>query len=144
MWRRNLVSLVVTAAVGLVFTSLAIAQFTRTASASLPLSSTTLAPPTALSPVQTNCKNSKPPEITVTWTATTSAFATGYTVERAPAAGGPFATVATLASGTTSTVDPDLTLAYTTTYFYRVSSTFHSWTGTSAVASVTTLNNKCA
>jgi hypothetical protein len=144
MWRRNLAALAVAAAVGLVFTSLAIAQFTNTVSRALPLSSTTLAPPTAVSPTQTNCRNSKPPEITIAWTATPSAFATGYVVERAPAAGGPFATIATLASGTTSTVDPDLTLAYTTTYFYRVSSTFHSWTGTSTVASVTTLSNKCA
>jgi hypothetical protein len=144
MWRRSVLVLLIAGAVALAFTSLAIAQFTRTASSTLPVSTTTLAPPTAVSPTQTNCRNNRPPEITVAWTATTSAFATGYTVERAPAAAGPYATVATLAIGTTSTVDPDLTLAYATAYYYRVHSTFRSWTGTSAVASVTTLSNKCA
>ena len=132
------------AVVALGAASTAAAQFTRAATAGpTTLASATLAPPTAVTAVQTNCKNAKPVAITVGWTATASAFATGYRVERGTTSGGPYSSLATLAVGTTSYVDADPALAYTTTYYYRVLATYRSWTGASAQWAVTTLSNKC-
>jgi hypothetical protein len=122
----------------------ATAQFTRLATGgSMSLASATLAPPTAVTAAQTNCKNNKPPTITIGWTATSSAFATGYRIERATTSGGPYSLVANVVIGTTSYVDVDPTLGFTTTYHYRVLSTYQSWTAASAEATVTTLNIHC-
>jgi hypothetical protein len=133
-----------TVIVALAAASIAAAQFTSSlAGGSMNLSSSTLAAPIGITPVQTNCKNNKPVEITVTWAATTSAYATGYTVQRATTSGGPFSTVGTVAIGTTTYVDTAPVLAYTTTYYYRVQSTYLSWTAASTQGAVTTLNIHC-
>jgi hypothetical protein len=131
-------------ATGLVFVSIATAAFQSSSSAGpMAVSSATLAPPTGTSATQINCRNNKPVQISVSWTATTSAFATGYTVRRATTSGGPYTTIGTTPIGTTSYTDLDPTLAYTTSYYYVVQATYQSWTGTSNQATVTTLNFKC-
>jgi hypothetical protein len=140
---RRLVAAVLAAA-ALGAASTATAQFTRLATGgSMSLASATLAPPTAVTALQTGCKNNKPVTITIGWTATSSAFATGYQIERATASGGPYSVVANVAIGTTSYVDADPTLGFTTTYYYRVLSTYQSWTAAAAQATVTTLNIHC-
>jgi hypothetical protein len=140
----RLLALALAVAAALAAASIAAAQFTGSvAGGSMALASGTLAPPSAVAAAQTSCRNNKPVQITATWTATTSAFATGYTIERSPTSGGPFSAVGTVAAGTTAYVDTDPTLAYTTTYYYRVQATFNSWTAASAQTSVTTLNSKC-
>jgi len=68
-----------------------------------------------LTATQTNCKNNKPPTNTIGWTATSSPFATGYRVERGTTNGGPYSLVANVAIGTTSYLDVDPTLGFTTT-----------------------------
>jgi hypothetical protein len=140
---RRLVA-AVAVAVALAAASTATAQFTRSAAAGpASLASATLAPPTATTAAQTNCKANKPVTITVSWTATTSVFATGYRIERATSTAGPFSLVASIAIGTTSQVDSSPGLAYTTPYVYRVLATFQSWTAPSAAASMTTLSSVC-
>ncbi|HEY8757526.1 MAG TPA: hypothetical protein VIN74_03425 [Candidatus Limnocylindria bacterium] len=124
--------------------STATAQFTKSATAGpMSFASATLAPPTAVTATQTNCKNNKPPTNTIGWTATSSPFATGYRVERGTTNGGPYSLVANVAIGTTSYLDVDPTLGFTTTYYYRVLSTYQSWTGASGQVALTTLDNKC-
>jgi len=141
----RLLVLGVAAALVLGGASVAAATFTNSAtSGTMSVSSTTLAAPTAPHAAQTNCKANKPVTITVGWTATTSAFATGYTVERATTSGGPYTPIAMVAIGTTSYLDADPTLAYSTTYHYVVQATYHSWTATSTQTAVTTLSSRCA
>src|ERR1700730_3321325 len=79
-----------------------------------------LALPTNLTAQQTNCKNNKPVQITISWKTTTSAFATGYTIQRSTTSGGPYTTIGTTPIGTTTYADNDATLAYTTSYYYVV------------------------
>ena len=82
--------------------------------------------------------------ISLSWTKTASGFATGVAVERATTSGGPYATIATLGKNKVTYTDSDPALAYTTTYYYVVQSTFLAWTGDSTEVAVTTLNNNCA
>jgi fibronectin type 3 domain-containing protein len=84
-------------------------------------------------------------QVNVSWTATTSAFATGYTIQRGTAAGGPFATVGTVSGVSTVTfTDTTGTLALSTPYYYVVVATFASWTSpNSNVATVTTPDKNC-
>jgi hypothetical protein len=134
-----------TIVVALAAASIAAAQFKSSlAGGSMNLSSSTLAAPTGVTPTQTNCRNNRPIELTVTWTATASAYATGYTVQRTTTSGGPFSTVGTVPIGTTTYVDTDPVLTYTTSYYYRVQSTYLSWTAPSTQGAVTTLNVHCA
>ncbi|MDX6488131.1 MAG: hypothetical protein QOK13_746 [Gaiellaceae bacterium] len=140
---RRLVAAVI-AALALGAASTATAQFTNPATAGpMSLASATLAPPTAVTAIQTNCKNGKPPTNTVGWTATSSAFATGYRIERATTSGGPYSLVASVAIATTSYLDADPALASSTTYYYRAVSTYQSWTNASGQVALTTLSNKC-
>jgi hypothetical protein len=135
---------VVIAALALGAVSTATAQFTNSATAGpMSLTSATLAAPTSATATQTNCKNAKPPTNTIAWTATSSAFATGYRIERATTSGGPYSLVANVAIGATSYLDADPTLASATTYYYRVLSTYQSWTTASGQISLTTLSTKC-
>jgi len=141
---RSLLILPAAVALALATASAALATFTSTASSGpMSLSSATLAPPSGTGATQVSCRNGKPPQISVSWTATSSGFATGYTIRRATTSGGPYSTVANVAIGATSYTDASASLAYTTTYYYVVDSTYLAWTATSNEASVTTLNNKC-
>src|SRR5439155_1538747 len=62
----------------------------------------------------------------------------------ATTSGGPYTPIAMVAIGTTSYLDADPTLAYSTTYHYVVQATYHSWTATSTQTAVTTLSSRCA
>ncbi len=62
-------------------TSAAYATFTRSGSATQAISTQTLQPPTgAAATLTSQCKSSKAQQVTVTWTASISAFTTGYTI----------------------------------------------------------------
>jgi hypothetical protein len=141
---RRLAVLVTSLAVGLGFASAALATFTSAASSGpMNLTSATLAAPTGPAAVELACANSKPAVISVSWTASTSSFTTGYTISRAATAGGPYTAIGTVSAGTTSFTDPSVTLAYSTAYFYVVDATYQSWTARSGQASVTTLSKLC-
>ena len=109
---------------------------------SLAVSSATLAAPTGVAAAQGACTPRQRTSLTVvvTWAATSSPGATGYTVLRGTRATGPFTAEGTVSGiGTTSWTDATGQLRFTTTYYYVVESTVQSWTSpNSATASVTT------
>jgi hypothetical protein len=109
----------------------------------LTVATSTLARPTAVSASQTNCRINRGVELKVTWSATSSTYATSYTVERATASSGPFSSVSSVAIGQTSYIDNSAALESSTTYYYRVSTVYRSWTAASTVASVKSLGKSC-
>jgi signal peptidase len=78
------------------------------------------------------------PKVALTWTPTASAYATGYEVRRATSAGGPYTLVATLAGRSTASWT-DTSVSAGTTYWYRLRSTYLSWSSadTPAVSATT-------
>jgi hypothetical protein len=130
--------------VALVLTPVALAVFTDPASGGpFTVSSATLSPATKLAVAQPNCRSGKGVELGLTWTATSSSYATSYAVERATSASGPFTLVASLPSTQAAYTDSSGSLAYSTTYYYRVSAVYRSWTAASTVSSIKTLNKFC-
>ncbi len=122
----------------------ALAVFTKTAvGGPLTVVTATLAAPTGVSATQANCRNNKTPEIGVAWSATSSTYATSYTVERATASAGPYTVLGSVAVPKTSYTDTSGTLGYSTTYYYRVAAVYRSWSATSTPASVKTLSRFC-
>jgi hypothetical protein len=111
----------------------AYATFVSSPSATQAISTQTLQPPTGASAALTSqCKSTKTQQVTVTWTATTSAFATGYTITRSPA----FASSVTVSAATTSWVDN--TVAHSTAYTYTVLATYQQWSSGVTPGAVTT------
>lgn len=126
-------------------TQIALAVFSKAVTGGpLTVASATLAAPTKTSVSQANCRPNKTPEITVTWSASSSSYLTSYSVERATASNGPYTSVASLATSYTSYADSSAALGYSTTYYYRVSAVYKSWTAVSSSASVKTLSKSCA
>lgn len=126
----------------LVCAPLALAIFTRSVTGGpLTISTATLSPPSEVKASQVNCKINKSPEIKVEWAA--PEWVSSYVVERATSSAGPYTTLATLTATQTSYTDTSASLAYSTTYYYRVSLTYDSWSATSASASVKTSNKNC-
>ena len=113
----------------------------------LPVSSATLAAPTGAAATTSACTKHDPTtiQVAVSWTATSSAFASGYTIMRGNAAGGPFSTVGNVSGRTTVTfTDTSGTMALSTNYYYVVVATFASWSsGNSNVATVLTPDTNC-
>ena len=128
---RPLCVVIVTAAVALA--GPADAGFSSPASAALAVSSATLAPPAVLSGVCLLL----PARMTLTWTASATVGATGYTVLRRTT-GGTFTTVGTV-SGRTTTGFVDLTVSVLQAYDYVVLTTVHAWTSTPTSVTVTCL-----
>jgi hypothetical protein len=123
---------------------LALAVFNKIAPGGpLTIATATLSPPGGVTAAQTNCRLNKNPEIEVTWSATSSSYASSYTVERATASAGPYTAIASVAIGKTSYTDKSGSLQYSTTYYYRVSTVYDSWNAISTAASVKTLNSLC-
>jgi len=121
---------VVVCAVGGTATA-AYATFSSGDSAVQAISTQTLQPPTGVAATLTSaCKANKAQQVTVTWTASGSAFATGYTIQRNST------TVATVSATTTSWIDN--TVAHSTTYTYTVLATYQQWSSGATAAAVTT------
>ena len=121
----------------------ALADITTNVSVSQTLATATLAPATSTAAAQVACKNNKPPQINITWTASASTFTTGYTVYRSTTDGSGYTQIGTTGSSSTSFTDPSTTLAYATTYYYVVDAAAQSWSARSVQAQVTTLSSKC-
>jgi hypothetical protein len=136
--------LAIVACVLLASAPVALAAFIHSATGGpLTVASATLAAPGSVKAAQINCRTNKTPEIEVSWSATSSTYATSYSVERATASSGPYTSLSSVAIGETSYTDKSGSLGYSTTYYYRVSSVFHSWSTTSTSASVKTLGKLC-
>jgi hypothetical protein len=140
--RRAFVS-ILAVVVTLAAAAAAFADFAASASSAQTISTATFAPPSGPTAVQVSCKNNKPPQISVSWTASGSGFTTGYTIYRSTTSGGGYTQIGTVNASTTTFTDPSTSLDYTTTYYYVVDATFQSWTARSSEAQVTTLSSKC-
>lgn len=106
------------------------------------VSTATLAAPTSPAATRGLCVPAVSVQVLVTWVATTSTFADGYEVRRGTISGGPYTTVATVDSLTTSHTDTGL--AFSTTYHYVIRAKRHAWrSADSGQASVTTQNTLC-
>jgi hypothetical protein len=128
----------------LVSSQVALAVFNKTAAGGLTtIATSTLAPATLLTVSQVNCRNKKTPEIEVDWAATSSSYVTSYSVERATSSNGTYTLVATVLAEQTVYTDKSGSLGYSTTYYYRVSALYRSWSAVSTVKSVKTLSNSC-
>jgi len=145
--RRRHISAVVSvllAVAMLASAQVALAVFSHTATGGpLTVATATLAPAKGLTAAQINCRTNKTPEIEVSWTATSSTYATSYTVERATLSTGPYTAVGSVAISKTSYTDKSASLTYSTTYYYRVAAVYESWSATSTAASVKTLDQLC-
>jgi len=125
MRRRLPALLALVSAAVLVSAAAAYATFTGGASAAQSISTNTLQPPTSLQgAVAASCK-----KVTLTWTGSASAYATGYTIQRNGT------TLATVAAGTTTYADSSA--AKTTSYTYTVLTTFQQWSAGSSVNATT-------
>jgi fibronectin type 3 domain-containing protein len=123
-------------------TPVALAIFTRaTTGGPLTVSTATLSPPNEVKATQINCKTSKSPEIKMEWSAPERV--SSYVVERATSSSGQYTALATVPVTQTTYIDTSGSLGYSTTYYYRVSSTYDSWSAISASASVKTSNKNC-
>jgi hypothetical protein len=145
--RRQGISIVVGAllvAAMLTSAQVALAVFSKAVTGGpLTLVTATFSAPGGLTATQTNCRTNRSPEIYVDWNATSSSYVTSYTVERATASAGPYTSAGTVTSPETAYTDSSGSLGYSTTYYYRVKAVYHSWSATSTVASVKTLNKSC-
>lgn len=115
----------------------AFGSFADSARAASSFSTTQLAAPTALTATG-GCTTSTPklPRVSLSWTATTTSFATGYDVYRAIGAGTPL--LLTTLSPRTVTSYVDTAVLVVTSYTYTVRTRFASWSKASAAASATT------
>jgi hypothetical protein len=115
MRHRLLILLALVCAAALLSAAAAYAAFTSGDSAAQSVSTNTLQPPTNLQgAVASSCK-----KVTLTWTGSASAFATGYTIQRNGT------TLGTVAAGTTTYADGNA--SKTTSYTYTVLTTFQQW-----------------
>jgi hypothetical protein len=112
--------------------ALAWATESSTAVAGIQVSTATLHPPGSVS-ATVSCPNKKKGDVLVTWTASSSAFTTGYTVTRS---GGAAFTPVSLGAGATSY--DDTTVVGATTYTYTVTATYLSWSAAGSAPAVTT------
>jgi len=99
---------------------------------------TTLAPPTNVATTHDGDHTTNPQQVVLTWTASSSSFASGYLVQRAAdqaGACGSFATIATVTSATTTTY-ADGAAGYNQQFCYRVLTSFNNWTAPSAPSNV--------
>jgi hypothetical protein len=109
----------------------------------LTIATSTLEAPATVIAAQVNCRTNKNPEIEISWLATSSSYATSYTVERATASSGPYTSVSSVAVGKTTYLDSSGTLASSGTYYYRVSTVYRSWSAISSSTTVKTLSKFC-
>jgi hypothetical protein len=140
----SLAALALAAVIALTSAHVALAVFSKlVVGGSMTIATSTLAPATGLTAVQVNCRLKKTPEIEVDWAATTSDYVTSYVVERATSSSGPYSERTTLPASQTVYTDKGGSLTYSTTYYYRVSAEYRSWSAVSTVKSIKTLSSSC-
>ncbi len=122
----------------------ALAVFTRTAAGGpMTVATSTLSPATAVEANQVNCRTNKSPEVEVSWSASSSGYATSYAVERATSSNGSYTSLGSVSASATSYLDKSGSLGYSTTYYYRVTVAYRSWSVASSADSVKTLGRYC-
>jgi len=113
----------------------AVATLGDSATSSASFTTTSLEAPTGLDAVG-GCAGFGSPKVTLTWTATTTTFATGYDIYRAIGVGSP--TLLTSVSPRTVVTYTDTAVAVLTSYTYTVRTRYQSWSKTSTSDSATT------
>jgi hypothetical protein len=143
-WDISVAVAALLAAVLLASAQVALAVFNKTATGGpATVATSTLAAPGKASATQASCHIGKTPEVEVSWSATSSSYASTYTVERATVSSGPYTSVSSVPIGETSYTDKSASLAYSTTYYYRVTAVYRSWSTASTSGSVKTLSKFC-
>lgn len=105
----------------------AVATFTSVPSdPSMSVSAGTLSAPTGLTAQNVNCTPLIGTQVALTWTATASAWASGYEILRSLTSGGPYLSHGTV-SGQSTTTWTDTSVTFSTTYYYVVQATKSSW-----------------
>ncbi len=125
-------------------TAVASAAFVAsTASGGATYLSATLSPPTNPAASDGPCYLLSSASIRVDWTATPSAWADGYDVQRSTSSGGTYSTVGTV-SGVGTTTYLNSSLPFSTTYYYKVRATKGNWRSPfTVVVSETTKSALC-
>ena len=121
--RPSLVALVPTLVVAAALAGSASASFRSTSTTvAHSVGTGTLAAPTT---VQATCV-ALSSNVTITWTATVSTIASGYTILRSATNGGPYTSIGSVVGRTTTTYTD--TIATLTTRYYVVEATRNNWT----------------
>jgi fibronectin type 3 domain-containing protein len=130
---RRLRELLGAAALWSAMSSVALGAFSSVPAApSMQVASATLAAPTSVA-ASAGCRLLHlGPQVVLTWTATTSAFADGYAVLRSTTSGSGYSQIATVIGQSTTTYT-DTTPALSTTYYYVVKAS--KGTGWTSIAS---------
>ena len=119
----------------LLVSSPALATLGDSATSASTFTTTSLAAPTSLV-ATAGCVGVAAAKVTLTWTATTSTYATGYDIYRAVGAGAP--ALLTSVSPRTVATYTDTAVSLLTTYTYTVRSKYQNWIKASSSASATT------
>ncbi|MGQ0831874.1 MAG: hypothetical protein ACT4OV_09370 [Microthrixaceae bacterium] len=123
-------------------THVASAAFTDGTTASASYSAGALAAPTSPSATAGTCSTITGDRTVLSWTASTSSWASGYEIARSTTSGGPYTVIATV-SGVSTTTYTDAPPAFSTTYYYAIRSTKHAWRSANATTSRTTKSSLC-
>lgn len=134
--RRTAVTLAVVSAVAVAGPAAFAAFSDRASTTGMDITSNTLAGPSTLTATG-SCNGPLAAKVALSWTATTSTYATGYVVARRNSGTVLFAEIASLTGQVTSGYT-DTTVLTDTTYDYEVRAVFQQWTGSSPTASATT------
>jgi hypothetical protein len=119
----------------LVVASPALASYLDSATATAAFTTTSLAAPTGVGAAG-GCAGTLQPKVTLTWTATTTTFATGYDVYRAVGLGA--STYLTTVTPRTATSYVDTAVSLLTSYTYTLKTKYQSWTKASSTAAAIT------
>ena len=97
------------------------------------MSSATMQPPTALTATGGCQVLILGPKITLNWTITSSAFASGYVIYRSTTSGGPYTFLANVSGRTTTTYTDTTASGLNSTYYYVMQSVFLNWNSTNSL-----------
>lgn len=111
------------------------------ATSTINLSTGVLTPPLALTANPGTCSFAGDKTV-LSWTASTSSWASGYEIARSTVSGGPYTVIATV-TGVATTTYTDSPPAFSTTYYYAVRATKHAWRSIDATASRRTKSSLC-
>lgn len=128
MKRRTLAATCTIATLCIMAAPLVSATFlTSTSVSQTSISSATIQPPTGLTATGGCQTVVVGPKVTLNWTATTSAYATTYTIYRSTTNGGPYSSIASVATSQNTYTDTSVNLL-STTYYYVMKSNYLNWT----------------
>ncbi len=118
------------------------ASFNSSAAASTSYTADVLVAPNNPAAAAGTCSVGTGDRTVLSWTATSSSWASGYEIARSTTAGGPFTVIATV-SGVSTTTYTDGPLASSTTFYYAIRSMKSTWRSANATVSRKTKGTLC-